>query len=208
MKTLLLTTNKNLIATLAVAVIILLSGCKKDRLLEPNYSSNTSNSADRPINGWLVNPPQSDIARCEKVMDLVVPQNQGKPKKAGIVKIEKVSGGALVTYETLRSWRINSISLYVGKYSDVPINPTTGDVLIDQFPYQQTFNEGLIITSVFIPDNVIKGEGSISAHAALIDIISGSNSGSGWALGTTITPVDQAMWTSYKLKDCSIGQLD
>lgn len=181
-------TNKNLIAILFIAITILLSGCKKSALLTPDANvSENSNEVS-----------QSDASTYHSIVDLMAGQHL---YKVGVVEITDLKNGSLeVKYSVGRQWKLQSISLFMGEFYEIPLN-RSGECITEEFPYKQTFKERSAITSAtfLIQKTKIPKLGVVVANAKIINLQIPSTIIDAWAKGTRITKNNVAMYYTYNL---------
>jgi hypothetical protein len=189
------TTNKNLIATLSLAIIILLSGCKKETSLQPideNLSSKTNSST------FSIDPNVSYTA--EKVATLVVGEQQTKIGK--IVIKNHTSGLMEVTYMVDAPWKLSSVRLFIGAKADIPLT-SGGTADPNAFPFKQNLPAfGQTYSTFLIQRDVVKGCRSVAAQAQVFNSVTGTPNEICWAKGSKITQTgDWGMYYSYCMDD-------
>ena len=199
MKTLSYTTNKNLIATLLVAVLILLSGCKKANLLQPT-------NVDNDLSLRTVNPateePSPEAATIFKdasSADLVIGESQ---TKVGTITITK-GGGEMVEikYTMNGTWRMTSVKLYIGDHTLIPVN-SSGIATPSLFPYKQNLTVGGASTATFIlHKSLVNGCKSVAANAVVYDAEINSTPEDCWGKGNKISEGDGGMYYGYCIND-------
>lgn len=192
------TTKINWIATMIIAVLILLSGCKKQHLLEPT----DANLAQKPIIGSTVDP-QNSLSNVsfssEKIVDLMAGEHLFK---IGTVVIKNHSSGLMeVTYTLISPWKINSARLFIGDPSQIPVN-SSGEAIPAQFPYKQNLSVGGSGSLTFlIQKSLINGCRSVAAQGIVYDSETLSTPQTAWANGTQISINDSGMYYSYCIND-------
>lgn len=181
-----------------IAILILLSGCKKQNLLQPTED----NLSQRPILGTTIDP-QNSISNIsyssEKTADLMAGEHL---YKVGTVIIKNHSSGLMeVTYTLLSPWKINSARLFIGNVSQIPVN-SSGEAIPAQFPYKQNLSVGGSGSLTFlIQKNLITGCKSVAAQAMIYNSETNSTPEIAWANGTLISVNDWGMYYSYCIND-------
>lgn len=191
MKTLKITTNKNLIASTLIAIIILLSGCQKNNLLSPDVSSNSA-AIERSTS-----TAQNETGTYRKSADLMAGQHLFK---VGIVElVDKNNGMVEVRYAVNSPWKLHSIKLYVGDLALIPMN-ANGQSMPEFFPYKQLLPVGGSSNAiVYIQKSTIPKSGIVSANAKVFNGENFSLPENAWANGLRVSPNDPAMYYNYNI---------
>lgn len=180
-------TNKNLIASIFIAVIILLSGCKKNTLLAPNIQENNNDES-----AFI------KISKYYKVVDLMAGEHL---YKVGRVEITDLNNGTLeVKYTVDAPYKIHSIKLFVGAMNNLPID-SKGECITDMFPYKKILTAGGSITSssILLRKSNLPKSGIIVANAKIINQETLSVPEDVWANGTKVTKSSASMYFNYNL---------
>lgn len=187
----LLTTNKNLVIGLLSSTLILLSGCKKEPLQEPEditANRTTSFSSVEAVN-------------CQPACQKTVTLKAGQHINVGSVYYRNSSNGNIeVTYSVNSPWKLLSISYYIGNCSQIPKN-SNGNPTPGQFPYKQSFQTGQSAITFYVNKNSVPTCGCIAAHASVKNMQSGATE-TAWAEGDRFTQTNWAMYYQYCLANC------
>lgn len=195
MKTKNYTTKINVIATLFVAFIILLSGCKKDNTLTP-----TNPNASKVFPNYSI--PMDQAYSSEVTTDFMISTEQGLTKIGTIIIKDHSPGVMEVVYTLNMPWKLNSTRFFVGDLSQLPVT-SEGNAVVNQFPYKQTLPLGGLSTStILIQKSTILGCKSAAAQALVYNSATNSVEEDAWAIGTAIsTSGDWGMHYSYCIGD-------
>lgn len=189
MKTLTNMTNINLIAIFFFAIIILLSGCKKQAILSPELpESKIEDSPSASINKLYYH----------KTVDLMAGEHL---YKVGTVEIIDLNDGTIrIRYSLDRPWKIHSTRLFVGALSVLPIG-TDGECITDMFPYKQIMTAGGSITNstILLQKNKLPKSGIIVANAKIINQETLSVPENAFAIGKKVSASSSAMYFDYNL---------
>lgn len=193
------TTKINWIISCTIMIFILLSGCKKEPVLEPENINKTS-EAEQPV--LVADPAVQGLtscgADCEKTVDL----KAGQYTKVGTVQYLVNNDGTVdVIYTVTSPWKLLSTSLYVGDCNQIPRN-SSGNTMPGQYPYKQTFSStGESYASVSITRQTIPVCGCIAAHAQVKNMSTGATE-TAWGQGTRFTNTSWAMYYQYCFTEC------
>lgn len=186
------TTNKNLIASVIIAIFILLSGCKKTTLLSPsnaNSNNQTVEKSQSTTGGYTL--------IFHKTVDLLLGEDMSKVGKVDVTDLN--NGTVEVKYTVDAPWKIHSVRLYVGAQGNLPVSD--GECITDLFPYKKLLSAGgsITSTSVLIAKSSIPTSGIVSAYAKIINTETLSVPTDVWASGTKVSETGISMYFNYAL---------
>jgi hypothetical protein len=197
MKLIALMTKKNLIVIIFLTVFILLSGCKKEKLLEPQLIDSKSST------DVVANPDLQNLSSCSPECEQTVTLKAGQHTSVGTLYYKNTYTGTVdFTYSVNAPWKITSVSLYIGDCSQIPRNHS-GNTMPGQYPYKQTLpNGGVLSTIIQVSRQSVPICGCIAAHATVYNTTTGATE-TAWANGTRFTNTNWAMYFPYCLATCN-----
>lgn len=191
-------TKINWIAKTIIVIFILLSGCKKEPVLEPEYI-NSANELE------IVADPESQNSvgcnpSCEKTVDLMA----GQHIKIGSVHYKNNNSGTVdFSYTVNPPWKLLEVKLFVGDCSQIPKN-SSGNTIPGQYPFKLTLPPGGSTSAVIqIPRQSVPTCGCIAAHADVTNTATGATE-TAWGKGIRFTYTNWAMYYHYCLGNCPV----
>lgn len=202
-------TKINLITKMILVIFILLSGCKKEPVLEPDYIN--SNDKEQNIddhNSRMSDDPNYSLsqnfdattvtASCFKLVDLIA----GKNTKVGTVMFKRISGDLQITYKTIAPWKIVSVNFYMGPCGQIPLY-NNGTPKTSLFPYKFTYPGSGVTTANFsVPTRSPSDCGCVSAKAVVVSTGSCGSTETAWGKGIKFTGNSYSMYYQYCMAIC------
>ena len=143
----------------------------------------------------------------------VVPLCAGKNIQIGTVTVGTgIDGKIYITYTVTGAWRLQTLHLYAGPDSGIPVN-NAGNPVPGQFPYKMDFYPPYLIqTYTFVLSN-LPASFTVAAHAAVVrvgasgQVVQGETAWGDGCSGVRINPNSGGNWGTkfyYSQGNCNI----